>query len=105
MAAKALVHVFERLANSAWPGHLSLCSADFAKGLPNLPPAKSLSNVRDTGMNTTSIFKHTMVTGLENMTDHVTRPEAHNRVLDYWGTICGGRTLWGDSLPTTQPRK
>ena len=41
MAAKATGQVLDGPANSAWSGHLSLYPIDLAKGLPNLPPAKT----------------------------------------------------------------
>ena len=41
MATKATGQVLDGPADGTWLSHLYLCSIDLAKGLPNLPPAKT----------------------------------------------------------------
>ena len=41
MATKTSGQVLDGVAHSTWPGFWSLCSTNFVKELPNLPPAKT----------------------------------------------------------------
>jgi hypothetical protein len=55
MATKTAGQVLDRVADSTWSRHYSLHSVDFAKELPNLPPAKT---PLDSARNGYEYYKH-----------------------------------------------